>query len=93
MKTFKVDRMKTFKVDRMKTFKVDRMETFPGWRCFNGLTPSLGCGHEGPGLLTSSQGRISLQEDRVGGGCIQVVDLLPESGLTDGLLQLCTVWF
>lgn len=77
----------------MKTFKVDSMKTFPGWRCFNGLTASLGCGHDGPGLLTSPQGRISFEEDRVGGGCIQVVDLLPERGLTDGLLQLCTVWF
>lgn len=77
----------------MKTFKVDRMKAFPGWCCFNGLTTSLGGGHDGPGLLTSSQRRISLQEDRVGGGCIQVVNLLPESGLTDGLLQLCAIWF
>lgn len=78
---------------KIKSVRVDSMKTFPGWHCFNGLTTSLGGGHDGPGLLTSSQGRISLQEDRVGGGCIQVVDLLPESGLTDGLLQLCTVWF
>lgn len=58
-----------------------------------GLTAPLCCGGDGVGLLASSQSRIRLQVDGVGGGCFQVVDLVSEGGLTDGLLQLRTVWF
>lgn len=58
-----------------------------------GLTAPLCCGGDGVGLLASSQSRIRLQVDGVGGGCFQVVDLVSEGVLTDGLLQLCAVWF
>lgn len=56
-------------------------------------TASLGGRHDGPGLLASPQSGVGLQEDAVGGGCFQAVDLLAEGGLADCLLQLCTVCF
>ncbi len=56
-----------------------------------GPTSPLCCGGDGAGLLASSQSRISLQVDGVGGGCLQVVDLVSEGRLTDGFLQLRTV--
>lgn len=51
-----------------------------------GLTAPLCRGGDGAGLLASSQSRIRLQVDGVGGGRVQVIDLVSEGGLTDSLL-------
>lgn len=43
------------------------------------------------GLLTGSHGRVRLQVKRVGGGRLQVGNIVLKVAFTDGFLQLQTV--
>lgn len=57
-----------------------------------GRPTSAQCGgYDRLGLLAGPQGRVGLQVNRVGGGWLQVADVMLKRGLTDCFLQLAGV--